>query len=74
MRCRSLRNAVTESVSQYYTRAVYVAVVEWNTDDVCQWLDRLGLTEYKTVFTSNDIRGQELVSLSRVDLKVAYLN
>ncbi len=48
-----------------------LTVVEWSIDDVCLWLDRLGLTEYRNVFTTNDIRGQELVSLSRIDLKVS---
>ena len=47
-------------------------VSEWSTDDVCQWLEGLGLVEYKNSFESNDIRGQELVSLSRVDLKVMF--
>ena len=44
-------------------------VCNWDTDEVVTWLDTLQLSEYKDNFIANDIRGQELLSLSRKDLK-----
>lgn len=33
------------------------------------WLEALGLSEYADSFTRNDIRGRELLTLGRRDLK-----
>ncbi|XP_074657542.1 diacylglycerol kinase delta-like isoform X2 [Tubulanus polymorphus] len=44
-------------------------VNEWNAEDVGQWLDFLSMSEYKEMFIRNDIRGPELLSLERRDLK-----
>ena len=45
-------------------------VHEWGTEEVAQWLDSLGLAEYRDGFIRNDIRGPELLHLERRDLKV----
>ena len=49
------------------------AVLDWDTEDVGQWLDSIGLAEYTTGFLSHDIRGEELLNLGRHDLKVRPL-
>lgn len=46
-------------------------VLEWGLEDVGHWLDSLGLGEYRDKFASHDVRGQELLSLGRTDLKVS---
>ena len=47
------------------------SVHEWGTDDVAQWLENLGLVEYREPFIRNDIRGPELLQLERRDFKVS---
>lgn len=44
------------------------AVSRWNVDQVCNWLDTLGLEQYKDVFTENHIDGMELLHLSHDSL------
>ncbi|XP_044008707.1 diacylglycerol kinase eta isoform X3 [Aphidius gifuensis] len=41
----------------------------WNVQDVCSWLENLQLGEYTDQFISHDIRGKELLTLARRDLK-----
>jgi len=41
----------------------------WGVDDVGNWLESLGLSEYKELFARHDIRGPELLALDRPDLK-----
>ncbi|XP_058801772.1 diacylglycerol kinase eta isoform X2 [Phymastichus coffea] len=41
----------------------------WGTQEVCTWLDNLQLGEYMENFVSHDIRGKELLTLGRRDLK-----
>nr|XP_006816467.1 PREDICTED: diacylglycerol kinase delta-like [Saccoglossus kowalevskii] len=41
----------------------------WGTEDVGAWLDDLSLGEYKENFIRHDIRGSELLTLERRDLK-----
>ncbi|XP_053594048.1 diacylglycerol kinase eta isoform X2 [Microplitis demolitor] len=44
-------------------------VTSWGVQDVCTWLENLQLGEYTEQFISHDIRGRELLSLARRDLK-----
>ncbi|XP_013412393.1 diacylglycerol kinase delta isoform X2 [Lingula anatina] len=44
-------------------------VHEWGPEEVAQWLSSVGLGEYKDSFISHDIRGRELLTLERRDLK-----
>ncbi|XP_072318095.1 diacylglycerol kinase delta isoform X2 [Eucyclogobius newberryi] len=41
----------------------------WGTEEVGAWLDTLALSEYKDIFVGHDVRGAELLSLERRDLK-----
>ncbi|XP_045471962.1 diacylglycerol kinase eta isoform X2 [Harmonia axyridis] len=41
----------------------------WGTQEVATWLETLQLSEYIDSFIKNDIRGRELLSLARRDLK-----
>ncbi|XP_066141858.1 diacylglycerol kinase eta isoform X2 [Euwallacea fornicatus] len=44
-------------------------VASWGTHEVATWLDTLQLSEYIDSFEKNDIRGRELLTLARRDLK-----
>ncbi|XP_006625055.1 diacylglycerol kinase eta isoform X3 [Apis dorsata] len=44
-------------------------VTTWGVQEVCCWLENLQLGEYTEKFISHDIRGRELLSLARRDLK-----
>ncbi|XP_014229615.1 diacylglycerol kinase eta isoform X2 [Trichogramma pretiosum] len=44
-------------------------VTHWGTQEVCSWLENLQLGEYAENFISHDIRGKELLTLARRDLK-----
>ncbi|CAH0557041.1 unnamed protein product [Brassicogethes aeneus] len=44
-------------------------VASWGTQEVATWLDTLQLAEYIDSFVKNDIRGRELLTLARRDLK-----
>lgn len=44
-------------------------VASWGTHEVSTWLDTLQLSEYIDSFEKNDIRGRELLTLARRDLK-----
>ncbi|KAF2903351.1 hypothetical protein ILUMI_02836 [Ignelater luminosus] len=44
-------------------------VASWGTQEVATWLETLQLSEYIDSFVKNDIRGRELLSLARRDLK-----
>lgn len=44
-------------------------LAEWNTDDVCKWLNGLGLSSYTQVFAENEIDGSHLPDLSKEDLQ-----
>lgn len=45
------------------------AVSNWGVDEVTVWLETLNLSEYTDSFVRNDIRGKELLTLNRRDLK-----
>jgi len=44
-------------------------VTMWGVQEVCAWLENLQLGEYADKFVSHDIRGRELLTLARRDLK-----
>lgn len=44
-------------------------ISNWSTVEVGIWLESVQLGEYTEVFANNDIRGQELLNLTRRDLK-----
>lgn len=44
-------------------------ISNWSTVEVGIWLESVQLGEYTEVFINNDIRGKELLNLSRRDLK-----
>ena len=43
----------------------------WGVEEVGNWLENIGLLEYKELFVRHDIRGPELLALDRPDLKVS---
>ncbi|CAG5130899.1 unnamed protein product, partial [Candidula unifasciata] len=45
-----------------------VAIETWSVDDVCIWLNALGLAEYVEKFRTNAIDGKELLALTDGDL------
>ncbi|XP_012523249.1 diacylglycerol kinase eta isoform X3 [Monomorium pharaonis] len=44
-------------------------VTTWGVQEVCTWLENMQLGEYAEKFVSHDIRGRELLTLARRDLK-----
>lgn len=44
-------------------------VESWSSSEVGEWLEAIGLAEYKAVFAENCIEGETLVSLSKADVK-----
>ena len=44
---------------------------EWDTGDVCQWFEELGLEEYQENIQAHEITGKELVDLHRSDMMVS---
>ncbi|KOX68067.1 Diacylglycerol kinase eta [Melipona quadrifasciata] len=51
------------------TNPIRDQVTTWGVQEVCSWLENLQLGEYTDKFVSHDIRGRELLSLARRDLK-----
>ncbi|XP_043215694.1 diacylglycerol kinase eta-like isoform X2 [Amphibalanus amphitrite] len=45
------------------------AVAAWTTEEVVAWLESIALPEYRNSFIRHDVRGPELLSLERRDLK-----
>lgn len=45
------------------------AVCSWGISEVVTWLEAMQLAEYADSFVKNDIRGKELLTLGRRDLK-----
>ena len=45
----------------------------WGVEEVGNWLESLGLGEYKEQFAKHDVRGPELLNLERSDLKVCQV-
>ncbi|XP_068086403.1 diacylglycerol kinase eta [Anabrus simplex] len=50
-------------------RAARDLVSSWGVTEVAEWLEALQLGEYADSFTRNDIRGKELLTLGRRDLR-----
>lgn len=48
-------------------------IEDWSTAEVAMWLETLALGEYQQTFITNEIRGSELLSLERSDLKVSTI-
>lgn len=44
-------------------------VSNWGVSEVNTWLEAMQLGEYVETFTRNDVRGKELLTLTRRDLK-----
>lgn len=44
-------------------------VANWGVTEVVTWLETMQLGEYVETFTRNDVRGKELLTLTRRDLK-----
>lgn len=44
-------------------------VSNWGVAEVVTWLETMQLGEYVETFTRNDVRGKELLTLTRRDLK-----
>jgi len=53
------------SVTKYTRKEVST----WEVVDVTTWLESIQLGEYADSFFSNDVRGRELLTLTRTDLK-----
>jgi len=72
---------VTSSVAEchlFFCLVVVVVVVvvvseteHWDSDDVCQWLDGLGMGEYCPTFQERYFTGQDLLRLKKTDLAVS---
>lgn len=52
-------------------------VTTWSSEDVCKWLNSIGLGKYSPSFKQNDISGKHLIELTKeelhVDLKIDSL-
>ncbi|XP_063914004.1 diacylglycerol kinase eta isoform X3 [Zophobas morio] len=57
------------SVQQQANKKSGREVNSWGTQEVATWLETLQLSEYIDSFVKNDIRGRELLTLARRDLK-----
>lgn len=44
-------------------------VESWTAEQVGDWLEQIGLGEYKAVFIDNCIEGETLISMSKADIK-----
>lgn len=51
------------------TSSTRETVSNWGVAEVVTWLETMQLGEYVDTFTRNDVRGKELLTLSRRDLK-----
>lgn len=57
------------SVAQKSTASTRETVGNWGVSEVTTWLETMQLGEYVETFTRNDVRGKELLTLTRRDLK-----
>ncbi|XP_032237664.2 diacylglycerol kinase eta isoform X2 [Nematostella vectensis] len=64
-RLKSKKPEITKAVTAPAGRIIQF----WAVEEVCRWLGNQGLGEYCELFTKHDIRGPELLSLTRNDLK-----
>jgi len=63
--------SVCACLSVYMCPCLRVLVCDWSTNDVCAFLRDLDLGEHCDSFIAHDIRGRELLTLGRTDLKVS---
>lgn len=56
-------------MAQKSTASTRETVANWGVQEVNTWLDTMQLGEYVETFTRNDVRGKELLTLTRRDLK-----
>ena len=45
-------------------------ILDWDTDDVCRWLQEMQLQEYQPLMRSHSMTGSKLVECEKSDLKV----
>lgn len=57
------------TVAQKSTASTRDTVANWGVSEVVTWLETMQLGEYVETFTRNDVRGKELLTLTRRDLK-----
>lgn len=73
MRFRSSGTGNSQStintVAHKSTASTREAVANWGLAEVITWLETMQLGEYVDTFTRNDVRGKELLTLTRRDLK-----
>ena len=74
MRFRSSGNAssngnANSSFMQKSSASTREAVSAWGVSEVTTWLESMQMGEYVETFSRNDIRGKELLTLTRRDLK-----
>lgn len=65
LKFRTKGSGSTQQVHRKTTRDI----APWGTQEVATWLETLQLSEYIESFVKNDIRGRELLTLARRDLK-----
>lgn len=68
LRFRGSSSASSGSTRQLSTNS-RETVCSWGTGEVVTWLETMQLAEYVDSFVKNDIRGKELLTLGRRDLK-----
>lgn len=49
---------------------MFAEVDLWDEDDVCQWLEGIGMREYVSTFIQNNVVGSKLLRLKKSDLQV----
>ena len=62
-------HSTINEVAQKSTATTRETVANWGVTEVVTWLETMGLGEYVETFTRNDVRGKELLTLTRRDLK-----
>ncbi|CAD6190814.1 unnamed protein product [Caenorhabditis auriculariae] len=74
---RRKRSRLADWLSRKFGRrhgAPHSNVSSWSVDDVCSWLNSLGLSQYSPQFKNNDVQGNELIHLERGDFKDLGVN
>lgn len=69
MRFKSSNQSTINEVAQKSTASTRETVSGWGVTEVITWLEAMQMGEYVDTFTRNDVRGKELLALSRRDLK-----
>lgn len=69
MRFKSSNQNTINNVAQKSTASTRETVTSWGVTEVVTWLETMQMGEYVDTFTKNDVRGKELLALSRRDLK-----